>query len=49
MIDAILVAILSPLIRRDLRLRKAGLRPDEWYWADRLAIRCGLLFKIRYD
>ena len=31
--------ILAPLIRRDLRLRAAGKRPDRWYWADLLAIR----------
>lgn len=34
--------VLVPLIRRDQRLREAGLRPDKWYWADLLAARWGL-------
>ena len=39
---AILFYVLEPLIARDLRLREAGRRPDEWYWADMLAPRWGL-------
>jgi hypothetical protein len=35
--------ILEPLILRDLRLRDQGIRPDRWYWADRLAVRWGFL------
>lgn len=35
--------VLAPLIRRNQRLRAAGLLPDEWYWADRLAIKWGFL------
>ncbi len=35
--------VLAPLIRRNLCLRAAGLMPDEWYWADRLAIKWGFL------
>lgn len=33
--------ILAPLIRRNYALREAGKRPDEWYWADLLAVRWG--------
>ena len=34
--------ILRPLIKRDYRLRAAGLRPDRWYWAEALACSWGL-------
>jgi len=27
--------VLTPLIWRDYYLRGRGLKPDEWYWADR--------------
>lgn len=33
--------VLKPLIRRNYRLRERGMRPDEWYWADRLALSWG--------
>jgi hypothetical protein len=33
--------ILRPLICRNYRLRAEGLLPDEWYWADRLAVHWG--------
>ena len=33
--------MLSPLIRRNYRLRNSGVLPDEWYWADALALRWG--------
>lgn len=36
-------AVLWPLIARDYRLRNEGKRPDRWYWADRLALRLGML------
>ncbi len=35
------VAILRPLILLDYKLREWGWKPDEWYWADRLAISWG--------
>lgn len=38
--------ILLPLIRRDLQLRAKGLRPDQWYWADVLAMRWGFFTDI---
>lgn len=37
----IFALVLRPLIRRNYRLRQAGLSPDEWYWADRLAVSWG--------
>lgn len=37
----IFVAVLKPLILRNYRLRAAGKLPDEWYWADHLAMRWG--------
>ncbi len=27
--------ILWPLVAHNLKLRRAGVLPDEWYWADR--------------
>jgi len=33
--------VLRPLISRNYRLRREGNLPDEWYWADVLAIRYG--------
>jgi hypothetical protein len=41
--------VLWPLIKRDIRLRMAGKRTDEWYWADTLAIRLGMLKWYRID
>lgn len=41
--ESIFRFILVPLIRRDQQLRIAGVRPDEWYWADILALRWGFL------
>lgn len=35
--------VLKPLIKRNYRLRKLGKLPDEWYWADNLAISCGFI------
>jgi hypothetical protein len=32
---------LKPLIKSNYRKRKEGLEPDEWYWADSLAVRYG--------
>jgi len=40
---AALFYIMEPLIARDFRLRVAGKRPDEWYWADLLAWRWGVI------
>lgn len=40
--------VLAPLIRRDMRLRVAGLRPDRWYWADLLAARWGMWSRDDY-
>ena len=37
--------LLKPLIKRNYKLRKAGLAPDEWYWADALAVRYGYFVK----
>lgn len=33
--------ILWDLCQEDLRLRAAGLRPDEWFWADVLLLEWG--------
>lgn len=41
--ETIFRLILVPLIRRDLLLREAGKRPDEWHWADLLALRWGFI------
>lgn len=38
---AIFRLILVPLMRHNYAQRRAGLLPDEWYWADRLAISWG--------
>ncbi len=40
--------VLVPLISRDQRLRAAGLRPDEWHWADLMAMRWGMLMHPEY-
>lgn len=37
----IFVLVLRPLIERNYRLRQEGKKPDEWYWADALAVRWG--------
>lgn len=34
---------LWPLIKRDSQLRAEGKRPDKLYWADKLAMRLGML------
>lgn len=34
-------AVLKPLIRRNYHARAAGALPDQWYWADDLAMRWG--------
>lgn len=34
-------AILAPLIRINYRARSDGDLPDEWYWADNLALKWG--------
>lgn len=33
--------ILRPLILIDRMFRKWGLKPDHWYWADKLAVSWG--------
>lgn len=33
--------LLKPLIRRNYKLRAAGVLPDQWYWADKLACKWG--------
>lgn len=33
--------LLKPLILINYKQRKAGLKPDEWYWADQLAVKFG--------
>lgn len=35
--------VLKPLIKRNYRLRELGKIPDEWYWADELAISYGFI------
>jgi len=40
--------VLVPLIRRNQRLRAAGQLPDEWHWADLMAMRWGLLMHPDY-
>jgi hypothetical protein len=37
----VFVVALRPLILRNCGLREAGLLPDEWYWADLMALRWG--------
>ena len=37
----IFLLILRPLILRNYTQRRAGLAPDEWYWADAIACRFG--------
>lgn len=32
---------LKHLIKRNYEMRRQGLLPDEWYWADRIAARYG--------
>lgn len=38
---AIFFMVLRPLIKRNYKLRELGLKSDEWYWADKLAMRWG--------
>jgi hypothetical protein len=45
----IFLRVLRPLILRNYRLRRAGLRPDRWYWADLLAMRWGFARDIWDD
>lgn len=33
--------ILSPLIKRNYKLREQGKIPDKWYWADEIALKWG--------
>lgn len=33
--------VLCPLILRNYSLRKKGLLPDEWYWADKILLKWG--------
>lgn len=37
--------ILKPLIKRNYKLRAKGILPDEWYWADLLAVEHGYYVK----
>jgi len=37
----VFILILRPLIKRNYRLRTEGKLPDEWYWADTLAVNYG--------
>jgi len=37
--------ILKPLIKRNYRLRMEGKLPDEWYWADKIAVKFGYFVK----
>ena len=45
----IYMLVLRPLIRRNYRLRRAGLLPDRWFWADVLAIRWGFFTEDTLD
>lgn len=38
--------VLRPLILRNYRLRAEGKLPDEWYWADSLAVSWGFYVDI---
>lgn len=38
---------LRPLILEDLRLRFLGEKPDEWFWADRIASDWGYSTEFR--
>ena len=40
-IAAPVAALLWPLVARNYRLRRRGLLPDKWYWADRLMFDMG--------
>ena len=33
--------VLRPLIVRNYRLRRESILQDEWYWADKIAVRYG--------
>lgn len=39
--------VLKPLIKENYKKRKAGLEPDEWYWADSLAVRYGYFVRSK--
>jgi len=41
------VLILCPLIQRNYRQRAEGKAPDQWYWADSLAVSWGYLVGMR--
>lgn len=38
---------LWPLVAHNLWLRRLGILPDEWYWADRLLYRNGYVVEWR--
>ncbi len=38
--------VLRPLIVVNYRLRRMRLLPDEWFWADKLAISWGFFFQL---
>lgn len=39
----VFVLWLRPLIKRNYKMRAAGVLPDEWYWADELAFDWGYI------
>ena len=41
----LILSLLRPLIRENYILRREGLLPDEWYWADVLALELGADYK----
>tara|TARA_R110000803_G_scaffold115793_4_gene184348 strand:+ start:5345 stop:5521 length:177 start_codon:yes stop_codon:yes gene_type:complete len=43
----VFILVLRPLIIRNYKLRRLGLLPDEWYWADSIACKYG--YFIKYD
>ncbi len=47
----VLVYLASPILlllcRHNIKLRNAGLLPDEWYWADKLLCDNGILWRFR--
>lgn len=39
--------LLWPIVARDYTLRRQGLRPDRWHWADRALFQMGWVISSR--
>jgi len=40
--EKVAYSLLLPLIQENYKARELGVLPDEWYWADKLAIEWGM-------